>query len=191
MQMIVALILTSTLTAVAEEIEVKRLHSRHRRFIAPGARWDILAGFELLYNEAEVRFDVMVQYEMDYLFGGDAALAGALAGSSAAALAEQVATAAATAAVNSGASVNTAVATAVAAAAPGGRKKRSDEKCGKINFKSMPDFLKFRHGIKMESFFFFYRTSTTQGVSQGIFGRSFDNVLTRTLAHDQIDIYSV
>jgi hypothetical protein len=83
-----------------EEFEVKRLHSRHRRFIAPGARWDLLFGVEVLWPEAEFRFDIVIQYQMDYLFGGDAALAGAIAAANAAAMAAQQANADAIAATN-------------------------------------------------------------------------------------------
>ena len=100
----------------SEEIEVKRLHSRHRRFVAPGARWDILVGVEVLFSDYELRFDLIVKYELDYLFGGNAALAGAIAAANAAATAAQTANAAAIAATNA------------AAAAAAGRKKRDSDK---------------------------------------------------------------
>ena len=77
--------LITTLTCL--KLELPRLHSRHRRFIAPGARWDLMAGFEILYDDAEVRFDIVNKYEMDYLFGGTAALAAAIAAAEAAAAA--------------------------------------------------------------------------------------------------------
>ena len=69
------------------ELEVKRLHSRRRRFIAPGARWDILGGVEVLYEDAQVRLDLLIRYELDYLFGGPTALAAAIAAAEAAAVA--------------------------------------------------------------------------------------------------------
>ena len=69
------------------ELEVKRLHSRQRRFIAPGARWDLIGGVEVLYDDAELRFDLLIKYQLDYLFGGPTALAAAIAAAEAAAVA--------------------------------------------------------------------------------------------------------
>ena len=100
-----------------QEIEVKRVLSRHRRFIAPGARWDLMLGVEALFEEAELFFNIVIKYPLDYLFGGSAALAGAIAGNDAAATASAAANAAAQAAVN-------AQTQAAAAAAAGKRKKR-------------------------------------------------------------------
>ena len=71
------------------EFTVRRLHSRRRRFVAPGARWDLLAGVEALGDDTEFRFDVVVRYEFDYLFGGATALAAEIAAANAAALAFQ------------------------------------------------------------------------------------------------------
>ena len=84
--------------AVGFEVEVKRLHSRHRRFVGPGSRWDLLGGVEVLYDDAEIRFDIVIKYEMDYLFGGTTALAAQIAANEAAA----AAAAAAEASVNAG-----------------------------------------------------------------------------------------
>ncbi len=39
------------------EIPVKRLLSRHRRFIAPGTRWDWLVGWETISENFEIRVD--------------------------------------------------------------------------------------------------------------------------------------
>ena len=64
-------------------------HSRHRRFIAPGAIWDLLVGVEILYPNAEVRFDLKHTYELDYLFGGNEALIAEIAANNAAAVAAQ------------------------------------------------------------------------------------------------------
>ena len=67
------------------EIPVQRLLSRHRRFIAPGAIWDILIGVESIGANSEFRYDLVIHYSLDYLFGGNAALAGKIAGNDAAA----------------------------------------------------------------------------------------------------------
>lgn len=89
------LVFTAVLTilnpSLGEEITVKRVHSRHRRFIAPGALWDLMAGTEILLPAAEIRFDFYIRYELDYLFGGTTALAAAIAGNNAAAQAAQAA----------------------------------------------------------------------------------------------------
>ena len=68
-------------------VTVRRLHSRQRRFIAPGSRWDILLGFESIGDDFEARFDIVIKYELDYLFGGTAALQAAIDAANAAALA--------------------------------------------------------------------------------------------------------
>ena len=70
------------------KIPVKRVHSRQRRFIAPGAVWDILIGVELIGVDFELRYNLVVHYRMDYLFGGTTALAQAVASSNAAAAAK-------------------------------------------------------------------------------------------------------
>ena len=88
------------------KIPVKRVHSRQRRFIAPGAVWDMMFGLESIGSDFEARYDLVIHYRMDYLFGGTAALAGAIAQSDAAA--------------EAGAQAN-----ADAQAALGKRKKRS------------------------------------------------------------------
>ena len=67
------------------KIPVKRVHSRHRRFIAPGAVWDLMFGFEAIGSDFEARYDLVIHYQMDYLFGGSAAYAGAIAAADAAA----------------------------------------------------------------------------------------------------------
>jgi hypothetical protein len=70
------------------KVPVKRVHSRHRRFIAPGAIWDIMVGVEVIGGDYELRYNAFVRYRMDYLFGGTAALASVLAQANAAAKAE-------------------------------------------------------------------------------------------------------
>ena len=79
-------------------IAVKRVHSRHRRFIAPGAVWDLMIGVEAIGRDFEFRHDLVHHYRMDYLFGGTSALAGAIAGANAAVTASNAAIAAAQAA---------------------------------------------------------------------------------------------
>ena len=79
-------------------VPVQRVHSRHRRFIAPGAVWDILIGIESIGDNSEFRYNLVIHYEMDYLFGGQGALAGEIAGNDAAATAFNTANAAAMAA---------------------------------------------------------------------------------------------
>ena len=71
------------------KVPVKRVHSRHRRFIAPGAVWDIMVGVEVIGSDYELRYNAFVRYRMDYLFGGTAALASVIAQANAAAKAEQ------------------------------------------------------------------------------------------------------
>ena len=63
----------------------------HRRFIAPGAVWDIMVGVEVIGSDYELRYNAFVRYRMDYLFGGTAALASVIAQANAAAKAEQAA----------------------------------------------------------------------------------------------------
>jgi len=53
-----------------QRVPVKRVHSRHRRYIAPGATWTVLGGFEVIWDHMELRMDLPVHYRMDYLFGG-------------------------------------------------------------------------------------------------------------------------
>ena len=60
----------------------------HRRFIAPGAVWDIMVGVEVIGTDYELRYNAFVRYRMDYLFGGTAALASVIAQANAAAKAE-------------------------------------------------------------------------------------------------------
>ena len=72
-------------------VPVKRVHSRQRRFIAPGAQWDLMIGIEMIGDNFEFRYDQVIHYNMDYLFGGAQALAGAIAGAKASQLAESVA----------------------------------------------------------------------------------------------------
>ena len=79
-------------------VPVKRVHSRHRRFIAPGAVWDLMLGIEVIGDDFELRYNLVTHYNMDYLFGGTAALAGAIAAANAAATAAADANAAAMAA---------------------------------------------------------------------------------------------
>ena len=43
------------------EVPVKRLLSRHRRFIAPGTRWDWLAGWETVSENFEITFYLLVR----------------------------------------------------------------------------------------------------------------------------------
>ena len=68
-----------------------------------------MIGFEAIGSDFEFRYDIVVHYFLDYLFGGTAALAGAIAAANAAVTASNAAKAAAAAA---------------AAAAAGKRKKR-------------------------------------------------------------------
>ena len=70
------------------KVPVKRVHSRHRRFIAPGAVWDLMVGVEVIGSDYELRYNAFVRYRMDYLFGGTAALASVIAQANAAAKAE-------------------------------------------------------------------------------------------------------
>ena len=60
-------------------IAVKRVHSRYRRFIAPGVVWDLMIGVEAIGRDFEFRHDLVHHYRMDYLFGGYSALEGAIA----------------------------------------------------------------------------------------------------------------
>ena len=69
------------------DVPVKRVHSRQRRFIAPGAVWDLLVGVEVIGKDFEFRYDNVIHYRMDYLFGGFEALTGAIADAQAAAAA--------------------------------------------------------------------------------------------------------
>ena len=66
------------------DIPVKRVHSRQRRFIAPGAVWDLMVGIEIIGSDFEFRYDNVLHYRMDYLFGGFAALQNAIASATAA-----------------------------------------------------------------------------------------------------------
>ena len=148
-------------------IAVKRVHSRHRRFIAPGAVWDLMIGVEAIGRDFEFRHDLVHHYRMDYLFGGTSALAGAIAGANAAVTASNAAIAAASA----------------AAAAAGKRKKRRLVlKCHII----MPFF----------NFPFYYSAAGTNPLAAGL-GRSFStdddisNLLKRTIVDDQVDILGV
>lgn len=89
------LTLVPTLTLPLEqEVEVKRVLSRHRRFLAPGARWDLIFGVDSFFPSAEFVFNLVIKHNLDYLFGGQTALAAALAAANAAAQAETAATAA-------------------------------------------------------------------------------------------------
>ena len=72
-------------------IAVKRVHSRHRRFIAPGAVWDLMIGVEAIGRDYEFRHDLVHHYQMDYLFGGYSALEGAIAAADAAVTASNAA----------------------------------------------------------------------------------------------------
>ena len=67
------------------DVPVKRVHSRQRRFIAPGAVWDLLVGVEVIGSDYEFRYTNVIHYRMDYLFGGFEALTGAIADAQAAA----------------------------------------------------------------------------------------------------------
>jgi hypothetical protein len=97
--------LTFVSLAVTEQVDdvssvpVKRVHSRHRRFIAPGAVWDVLVGVELIGADYELRYNLVIHYRMDYLFGGTAALAAAIQSANAAATAANAASAATLAAL--------------------------------------------------------------------------------------------
>lgn len=105
--LIVLLAFSTVSNAITQEKEVtvKRIHSRHRRFIAPGAIWDLLGGVEVLYPDSEIRFDLKISYQLDYLFGGTPALAGAIAAANAAAVAAEQAEMFATAAAAGGRSL--------------------------------------------------------------------------------------
>ena len=52
------------------KIPVKRVLSRHRRFIAPGAAWDIFGGVQWFTPTHDFMYNVRVLYNMDYLFAG-------------------------------------------------------------------------------------------------------------------------
>ncbi len=154
------------------EVTIRRAHSRRRRFIAPGARWDILVGVEVLGDDTEVRFDVVTRYEFDYLFGGAAALQAAIAAANAAALAAQETEAA-------------------VLASAGRRRKRHGEEEEEEEEKSVSTKYVCRltcvHGILT-----FRVTEGNGNLFSSLFsGRSLENVLTRTLADDQVDILSV
>ena len=70
------------------DVPVKRVHSRQRRFIAPGAVWDLMIGVEVIGSDFEFRYSNVIHYRMDYLFGGFEALTNAIAAAQAAASAE-------------------------------------------------------------------------------------------------------
>ena len=56
---------TTTTTLDEEEValSVKRLHSRHRRNIAPGTRWDWLIGWETVSEVIEIQVRYKIVYE--------------------------------------------------------------------------------------------------------------------------------
>ena len=43
------------------EVPVKRLLSRHRRYISPGTRWDWLVGWETVSENFEITFYLLVR----------------------------------------------------------------------------------------------------------------------------------
>ena len=66
------------------KMPVKRLLTRHRRFIAPGASWEIFGGVEYVTLTNDFRYNVRFTYNMDYLFGGTATYAARIAANNAA-----------------------------------------------------------------------------------------------------------
>ncbi|XP_040564305.1 uncharacterized protein [Lepeophtheirus salmonis] len=52
------------------KVPVKRLHSRQRRFVAPGALWDVRLGINILWPDANLIFDIILRHQLDDLFGG-------------------------------------------------------------------------------------------------------------------------
>ena len=52
------------------KVPVKRVLSRHRRYIAPGAAWDIFAGVQWFTPTHDFLYNVRILYNMDYLFAG-------------------------------------------------------------------------------------------------------------------------
>ena len=97
-------------------VPVKRVHSRHRRFIAPGAVWDVMIGVEVIGVDYEARYNGFIRYNMDYLFGGFKSLTAAVAAATAASKAS--------AAIKK-AILNDEATTLLASEAGGKRKKRS------------------------------------------------------------------
>ena len=81
-------------TGSETEVKVKRILSRQRRFIAPGANWQILTGISIFRPESQLVFDLVHSYPLDYLFGGNAAFLAAVRAAEAAAKAEAAAQAA-------------------------------------------------------------------------------------------------
>ena len=56
--------------AEVEKLPIKTVHSRVRRYIAPGAVWTLYGGVSVIYSHMELRLDLPIHYSMDYLFGG-------------------------------------------------------------------------------------------------------------------------
>ena len=83
-------------SSVPSEIRFKaqRVLSRGRRSIAPGATWQILTGLSVLQPTSEFMFSLVHSYDLDYLFGGNAAYLAALQAAAAAANASAAAEAA-------------------------------------------------------------------------------------------------
>ncbi len=132
-------------------------------------------GVEALGDDTEARFDVVVRYEFDYLFGGPAALAAAIAAANAAALAEQETE-------------------AQVLASAGRRRRRSNRE--RVEEEEEESVCLRKLIIKavtlINYFILLYSVSNNGAQFSSLFnGRSLDNVLTRTLADDQVDILSV
>jgi len=70
-------------------VPVKRIHSRHRRFLAPGAAWQIKVGVRVTSIDWEAEFNHRINYNFDYLFGGSIAFAAMLVAKNASAITEQ------------------------------------------------------------------------------------------------------
>lgn len=47
------------------ELSVKRLHSRHRRHIGPGTRWDWLVGWETVSDVLEIKVSALIQLALE------------------------------------------------------------------------------------------------------------------------------
>jgi len=121
------------------DVPVKRVHSRQRRFIAPGALWTMMIGVEAIGSDYEFRYDILINYNMDYLFGGSAALAGAIASANAAAMAASAAKAAAEAVAGKRKKRSGSAGANVAASFGGGRSFSTSDDIGNVLKRTIVD----------------------------------------------------
>jgi len=148
------------------KIPVKRILSRHRRYIAPGASWDIFAGVQWFTPTHDFMYNVRIFYSMDYLFAGVPGYAARIAANNASRYA-LVST------------YNTTLSALQLAAAAGKRRRRrsvpadEEEAAEQDQFRDASLPLLLQAGKKKRAV---------------IDPEDASNVLTRTLAHDQLDI---